>query len=128
MENKNTGNERFDWTLAFILFLFFIVSLIAISSAQTSGQYEANFMIKQLQWYIVGAVIIAVSMLLDPDQYRKLSWIFYGFGILLLALLMVAPGSIAPIRNGAKSWFEIPGIGTYTCRKEFVNIAARLRC
>ena len=112
MENKNTGNERFDWTLAFILFLFFIVSLIAISSAQTSGQYEANFMIKQLQWYIVGAVIIAVSMLLDPDQYRKLSWIFYGFGILLLALLMVAPGSIAPIRNGAKSWFEIPGIGS----------------
>lgn len=112
MENKNTGNERFDWTLAFILFLFFIVSLIAISSAQTSGQYEANFMIKQLQWYIVGAVIIAVSMLLDPDQYRKLSLIFYGFGILLLALLMVAPGSIAPIRNGAKSWFEIPGIGS----------------
>ena len=32
--------DRFDWTLAFILLLFFLVSLFAIASAQTTGQYS----------------------------------------------------------------------------------------
>ena len=39
MENKKGFADRFDWTLAFIILLFLIISLLAISSAQTTGQY-----------------------------------------------------------------------------------------
>lgn len=115
MENTKKASDRFDWTLAFILFLFCIISLVGISSAQTSGQYETNFVLDQLKWYIIGSIIIAGSLLLDPDQYKKLSWMFYGFGIFLLFVLMVASKlglSIAPERNGAHSWFVIPGLGS----------------
>ena len=35
MKLSNKPAERFDWTLAFILLLFCIVSLFAIASAQT---------------------------------------------------------------------------------------------
>ena len=111
MENKKKVPDRFDWTLAFILFLFCIISLISIYSAQTSGQYETNFVLDQLKWYIVGAVIIGCALFLDPDQYKKLSWIFYGFGIFLLFVLNIAPHCdtcIAPERNGAHSWFVLP--------------------
>lgn len=111
MENEKKAPDRFDWTLAFILFLFFIVSLISIYSAQTSGQYSTNFVLDQLKWYIVGAIIIGGALFFDPDQYKKLSWIFYGFGIFLLIVLWIAAKlhlGIAEERNGAHSWFTLP--------------------
>lgn len=111
MDSKNSVTDRFDWTLAFILFMFFIVSLLAISSAQTSGQYGLNFIPRQIMWYGVGVFIIAFTMFFDIDQYKKMAWYLYGFGILLLVVLMLAPGGdgqIAEIRNGAKSWFHTP--------------------
>ena len=111
MDSKNSVTDRFDWTLAFILFMFFIVSLLAISSAQTSGQYALNFIPRQIMWYGVGAFIIAFAMFFDIDQYKKMAWYLYGLGILLLVILMLAPGGdgqIAEIRNGAKSWFHTP--------------------
>ena len=39
MENNRNFAERFDWKLAGILVMFLIISLVAISSAQTTGQY-----------------------------------------------------------------------------------------
>ncbi|MCM3357624.1 MULTISPECIES: FtsW/RodA/SpoVE family cell cycle protein [unclassified Psychrobacillus] len=111
MENKKGFADRFDWTLAFILLLFLIVSLLAISSAQTTGQYAAyNFVSKQLFWYVVGCVIIGMVMFFEPEQYKKMAWYIYGIGIFLLAILAILPESMALVspRNGAKSWFHLP--------------------
>ncbi|EPD49826.1 FtsW/RodA/SpoVE family cell cycle protein [Paenisporosarcina sp. FSL H8-0542] len=115
MENNKGFADRFDWTLAFILLLLFIVSLFAISSAQSSGQYPINFIPRQVLWYIVGAVIIGFTMLFEPEQYKKMSWVLYAIGILILIALVLAPGGegqIAEKRGGAKSWFHLPGIGS----------------
>lgn len=71
MENKRNFANRFDWTLAFILFTFLVISLLAIASAQTSGQYGINYVPKQMQWYVIGAVIIGIVMFFEPDQYKK---------------------------------------------------------
>ncbi len=111
MENKRNFVNRFDWTLAFILFTFLVISLLAISSAQTSGQYGINYVPKQLQWYVIGAVIIGVIMFFEPDQYKKMAWYMYGAGIALLVLLIFMPegkGQIGEPVNGAKSWFHTP--------------------
>lgn len=110
MDNQQKMSDRFDWTLAFILFLFFIISCLAISSAQTTDQYPDNFVLKQAFWYVVGTIIIAGTMLFEPDQYKKLSWYLYGFGIFLLFFLMIAPESIAEPRNNAKSWFTFGSV------------------
>ncbi|MGA3600678.1 MULTISPECIES: FtsW/RodA/SpoVE family cell cycle protein [Lysinibacillus] len=111
MENKRNFASRFDWTLAFILLTFLVISLLAIASAQTSGQYGTNFVPKQLQWYVIGAVIISIVMFFEPDQYKKMSWYMYGFGIALLVLLIFMPegtGQIGEKINGAKSWYHTP--------------------
>ena len=111
MENKRNFASRFDWTLAFILLTFLVISLLAIASAQTSGQYGTNFVPKQLQWYVIGAVIISIVMFFEPDQYKKMSWYMYGFGIALLVLLIFMPegtGQIGERINGAKSWYHTP--------------------
>ncbi len=119
MKMNTRPTDRFDWTLAFIILLLGLISLIAIASAQTTGQYKLlenpkNFIPSQIQWYIVGSVIIAIAMYLEPEQYKKAAWIIYGGGILLLALLIILPDSLSFVsrRSGAKSWFHIPGIGS----------------
>ncbi|MBT2657419.1 rod shape-determining protein RodA [Bacillus sp. ISL-18] len=118
--NRNT-TSKLDYSLVFILILLFLASCLAIYSAQASGQYKENFLIKQIVWYVVGGGIITMVMTLDSDQLKKLTWYAYGLGIFLLAFLIVAPASIAPVINGAKNWFVLPGVGSIQ-PSEFVKI------
>ena len=114
MKLEQRATDRFDWTLAFMLLLFGAVSLVAISSAQTTGQYGKNFIPSQIQWYVVGSIIIAITMYFEPEQYKKAAWLIYGGGLSLLILLYILPESMELVarRNGAKSWFHLPGIGS----------------
>jgi rod shape determining protein RodA len=121
MTSTNNNTSKLDYNLVFILILLFLASCLAIYSAQASGQYKENFLVKQIVWYAVGTGIITGVMTLDSDQLRKLTWYAYGFGILMLGFLIVAPESIAPVINGAKNWFKIPGFGTIQ-PSEFVKI------
>lgn len=111
MNNNRNFASRFDWILAFILLGFLIVSLLAISSAQTTGQYGINYVPLQLRWYFIGAVIIGIVLFFEPDQYKKMSWHMYAFGIILLIVLIFMPegkGQIGEPVNGAKSWYQTP--------------------
>lgn len=103
MENNRQFMKRFDWALAVILLMFLAISLLAIASAQTGGQYgNYNFVPKQLQWYLVGAIIISFVMYFEPDQYKKMSWYLYGIGILLLVVLLFMPDGVGQIAE--KKW------------------------
>ena len=105
----NKPKERFDWTLAFILLIFCLISLFAISSAQTTGQYKyssgelINFVPSQIQWYVVSCIIIAITMYLEPEQYKKAAWFIYGGGIFLLAALYFLPDSLSTCRKKKRS-------------------------
>ncbi|WP_088006156.1 FtsW/RodA/SpoVE family cell cycle protein [Indiicoccus explosivorum] len=108
--NKNFA-ERVDWPLAFLLFLFMAVSLIAIASAQTTEQYVRNFVPYQAAWYVIGAGIITGVMMINSSLYKRAAYLLYGAGILLLVALMLAPngpGQIAEPVNGAQAWFRTP--------------------
>ena len=108
--NNRNFSKRFDWPLAIILCAFIGVSSLAIASAQTSGQYGLNYVPLQLRGYVIFAIIVAFVMYFDPDQFKKMAWPLYGFGILLLIAMVVIPVStgITVERNGAKSWFQTP--------------------
>lgn len=114
MKLSNKPSERFDWTLAFILLLFCIVSLVAIASAQTSSRYGINYVPKQILWYGIGTFIIAATMYFEPEQYKKVSWYLYGFGVFLLIFLYFAPsgvGQIGESKANVKRWLNLPVIG-----------------
>lgn len=121
MSTENYSTSRFDFNLLFILFLLFIASCTAIFSAQSTGQYGENFLVKQIVWYVIGLGIITVVISFDSDQLKKLSWYLYGLGLFLLGFLIVAPNSIAPVINGAKSWYRVPGMGSLQ-PSEFVKV------
>ena len=109
MTTNNQSTSKLDFNLVLIL-IAVMLSCISIYSAQKTGQYNENFLLKQMVWYGVGSGIIAAVITLDSDQLKKLSWYAYGFGLFLLSFLIVAPESIAPVINGAKSWYKVPGM------------------
>jgi rod shape determining protein RodA len=121
MTSDKNNSTKLDYNLVFTLLLLFIISCLAIYSAQTTGQYKENFLVKQIVWYGIGVGIIASVITLDSDQLKKLTWYAYGFGLILLILVRVAPESIAPHINGAKSWFKVPALGSLQ-PSEFVKI------
>lgn len=109
--NQRNFAKRFDWTLFFILMMFLVVSILAISSAQSSGQYSINFIPLQIRWYIIGAIIVAFVMYFEPDQFKKMAWVLYGAGLFLLVALIFMPegkGQLGELVNGAKSWYHTP--------------------
>ena len=120
MQRIKFKTSRIDYTLVLILSLLCLCSCIAIYSAQASGQYGENFLLKQMIFYAAGVGIILTVITLDSDQLRRISWYAYGFGIATLAFLVVAPSSLAPVINGAKSWYRIPGFSLQP--SEFMKI------
>lgn len=124
--NKQNTSPYYQGDLIFIFLAFFAISVIAIYAAGQFGQYGTGAWTRQIIYYMVGVICIVAINYFDLEQLEKLSlYIFIG-GILLLLFLKVAPAKIgshdfAPIKNGAKSWFVIPGVGTLQ-PSEFMKI------
>ncbi|RDW19642.1 FtsW/RodA/SpoVE family cell cycle protein [Oceanobacillus chungangensis] len=108
---KKLMESNFDEKLVISILLLALSSCIAISSSQKYQQYEQNFLLSQIIWFCLGTIIVLFIFVFDMEQIRKLTPYLYVFGILLLIFVLFAPNTIAPIRNGAKSWILFPGIG-----------------
>lgn len=111
MEQDRLSQFKLDYNLLFILFLMAIVSAIAIHSAEATlpeKLQNVNFAYKQLQWYGIGAVVIALTMIIDYDRFFQIAWYLYGFGmLLLLGLALHVPGAVT--LKGATCWYALPG-------------------
>jgi rod shape determining protein RodA len=111
MERDRLSQSKLDYNLLFILFLMAIVSAIAIHSAEATlpeKLQNVNFAYKQLQWYGIGAVVIALTMIIDYDRFFQIAWYLYGFGmLLLLGLALHVPGAVT--LKGATCWYALPG-------------------
>jgi rod shape determining protein RodA len=104
--------KKLDFDLMFIVFVFMAISCISIYSAQKFLPYEENFALKQSVWFIGGMTLTSIVYYFDFEQLRRLSPFLFGFGVLLLSILMLAPASVAPVIKGTKAWFSIPGFGS----------------
>ncbi|MFD2215418.1 MULTISPECIES: FtsW/RodA/SpoVE family cell cycle protein [Bacillaceae] len=116
MTNEKSPQQQIDYTLIFIMFLLAIVSSFAINSAESTLPETLkgiNFSMKQIQWYIIGAFAVVVTMLIDYDRFKQLAWYLYGFGLLLLLGLEVLPQGIVQTIKGATSWYRIGPLGNF---------------
>ncbi|MBG9783859.1 rod shape-determining protein RodA [Shouchella lehensis] len=116
MERKQHG---LDYTLLFLVFLLMCISLLAIYSG--AGQYfnedPTYFVVRQVIWYGIGAIMIAGVMLVDFDHFKFLTIPFYGFGMMML----LAVEFFGTERNGAQRW--IFGIQPSEFMKIFLILA-----
>ncbi|GGI41291.1 FtsW/RodA/SpoVE family cell cycle protein [Mammaliicoccus stepanovicii] len=100
--------ERIDWRLITIILILFATSCLIINSAMSGGQYETNFLFKQVLYYVLGFILAFALMFISPKTLRKNVWIIYIVGNLSLVGLLILPeSSFTPIINGAKSWYRL---------------------
>lgn len=125
MKKDHTPASQLDLMLIFIIFLLGCVSVLAITSAQTSlpeNLRDINFAGKQITWYFLGFGAIAGAMIFDFDRFKLVAWYLYGLGIiLLLGLELNFPASLVLEIKGAVSWYNIPGFGNFQ-PSEFMKI------
>ncbi len=114
MKDQN-AQYRIDYVLLLILLAIGIVSCFAIASAQPSLPpllQNVNFVLKQIQWYIIGIIAIIAIMIIDFDRYKQIAWYLYGFAmILLIGLEFKIPGAVTI--KGATAWYRLPGLGNF---------------
>ena len=110
---------KFDKSILFFIFVFFIISVISIYSAQMYlSPTLGNLSLKQGFWYLIGFIIIFIIIKLNNSFFYKYAWYIYLANcILLLGLLFVAPDI-----NGSKCWYVIKGIGSIQ-PSEFMKIS-----
>src|SRR5690625_781869 len=93
-----------DYTIAFLLGCFLIISLVAIYSG--SGQYASTdptkFVERQLLWYIVGFIMMMVVAYFDFELIEKWTLALYILGMILLLAVEV----IGVDKNGAQRWLD----------------------
>ena len=59
-----------------------IISVTTISSAMGGGQYSANFGIRQIIYYILGAILALIVMIFSPKNKNN-TYIWYIFFLYL---------------------------------------------
>lgn len=118
-QKKNTTSPYYQGDLIFILAIFILISVIAVYAAKPSIALS-SYPVKQLIFFILGISIVFFFLYLDLEQIEKLSIYIFIFCILMLVILKFSPESIAPEKNGAKSWFQF---GSVTLQpSEFMKI------
>ncbi|MBA4543912.1 MULTISPECIES: rod shape-determining protein RodA [Thermoactinomyces] len=109
MLKKMQRIKQIDPFIILTLFVLAAISIVAISSATYTS--DPSFVQKQMLWYSIGFLCMIGVLLFDYKillQGRFL-YILYGFGILLLLIVMI-PGVGIKV-NGAQQWI---GIGSLT--------------
>lgn len=115
--------KKADSSLAISLLLLGIISCLFVHSSSVAfAQYSSLFIVKQFIYYSLGFIIMFGVATLDIEQLKKIGWPFYWFMVALTFGLFIAPESIARTINEAKSWYQVPLLGSFQ-PSEFLKFA-----
>lgn len=125
MERSNNILNRIDWTTVILWGIMMILGWLNIYAAVFNEQHTSIFDLsqrygKQLVWIFAAIVLAVFIMVTDNKLYYFFSWVFYGFFLFLLILVLIT----GKVVNGARAWFEL---GSFSLQpSEFAKFATGL--
>ena len=117
----NFIKNKTNLSILIFYFIFSFSSLLFIILAEYNNNKIPTLFLKQFIFYSLGLGIIYLLQKIPIDYIEKLSIFFYLFTLILLAGIFLVPPSLAPVVNGARSWYNF---GFFTLQpSEFGKIA-----
>ncbi|MGX7075873.1 FtsW/RodA/SpoVE family cell cycle protein [Globicatella sanguinis] len=101
-------DSRVDYGLILTVLILAIIGIVSVyaTTVMIDGENLRATLMHAL-WYAVGAITVILAMQFDSEQYWKLSTYLYGFGLLLLVLVLIFYDRETAAETGAHSWFRI---------------------
>lgn len=110
---RHPGEYR--WEVRLLVVIAATLTVFGVANLYDAASVrEAGFlmMAKQLLIGLAGGIGLLVLSRIDYRRFRPLAWPILAATLVLLVLPVLPQGltgSIAPIRNGARRWIELPG-------------------
>ncbi|GAB7568550.1 FtsW/RodA/SpoVE family cell cycle protein [Gemella sp. Musashino-2025] len=104
---RNFIKDKINLSILIFYFIFSLSSLILIALAEYNNNITPTLFLKQLLFYILGFFIIYFLQKIPIDYIERLTLPFYLFSLVLLVGIFLVPNNLAPIVNGARSWYNL---------------------
>lgn len=103
-------DNRVDYGVILIVLILAIIGIVSVyaTTVMIEGDNIRATLMHAL-WYAIGAIVVIFAMQFDSGQYWKLSNYLYGFGLILLVLVLIFYDRSTAVETGARSWFRIGG-------------------
>ena len=117
----NFIKNKTNLSILIFYFIFSFSSLLFILLAEYNNNKTPTLFLKQFVFYAIGLGIIYLLQKIPIDYIERFSIFFYLLALVLLVGIFLVPPSLAPIVNGARSWYNF---GFFTLQpSEFGKIA-----
>ena len=117
----NFIKNKTNLSILIFYFIFSFSSLLFILLAEYNNNKTPTLFLKQFVFYTIGLGIIYLLQKIPIDYIERFSIFFYLLALVLLVGIFLVPPSLAPIVNGARSWYNF---GFFTLQpSEFGKIA-----
>lgn len=102
----NFIKNKTNLSILIFYFIFSFSSLLFIILAEYNNNKTPTLFLKQFAFYAVGFGIIYLLQKIPITYIEKFSIAFYLFALVLLVGIFLVPPTLAPIVNGARSWYN----------------------
>ena len=102
----NFIKNKTNLSILIFYFIFSFSSLLFILLAEYNNNKTPTLFLKQFVFYLIGFGIIYLLQKIPITYIEKFSIAFYLFALVLLAGIFLVPPTLAPIVNGARSWYN----------------------
>ena len=102
----NFIKNKTNLSILIFYFIFSFSSLLFILLAEYNNNKTPTLFLKQFIFYLIGFGIIYILQKIPISYIEKFSIAFYLFALVLLVGIFLVPPTLAPIVNGARSWYN----------------------
>lgn len=102
----NFIKNKTNLSILIFYFIFSFSSLLFILLAEYNNNKTPTLFLKQFVFYLIGFGIIYLLQRIPITYIEKFSIAIYLFALVLLVGIFLVPPTLAPIVNGARSWYN----------------------